>query len=187
MKTLNCSLILIAATLLVGCKSAYQIQSYQPPPKLLSRDAAVFIGVRPDAYDEPGSGLMAVKTLQNAFQFYAARTQLSGSPVPVEADLTNAAAANCAYLLDPTIIKWEEEPTEWTGKPDVLEMKVQLLQVPDGTVVSAAAFSAKSKWMTLGGDHVEHLLQPLATNWVRSLYEGGEFQAPGATQKAKTK
>ncbi len=187
MKTILCPLGLLAATVLVGCKSTYQVQSYQPPPKPLSRDAAVYIAVRPDAYDEPGSGMLAVKTLQKAFDLYAARTQLSDSPVPVAADLTNAAAAKCTYLLDPTIVKWEEEPTEWTGKPDVLEMKLQVLQVPDGAMLSTTVFSAKSKWMTFGGDHVEHLLQPFATNWVRALYEGVDFQPPGPKPKEKSK
>ena len=131
--------------------------------------------------------MLAAKTLQNAFQTYATRTQLSGSPVPVSVDITNAAATNCAYLVDPTIVKWEEEPAEWTGKPDVLEMKLQLLQVPDGAVVSSAVFSAKSKWLTLGGDHVEHLLQPFAANWVRALYDGGDFELPGPRPQEKAK
>lgn len=187
MKAYTYLTLVLVATVLVGCKSTSQIQSYQPPPKPLSREAGVFMAVRGDAYDEPGSGMLAVKTLQKAFDGYASRTQLSGAPVSVAADLTNAAAAKCAYLVDPTIVKWEEEPTEWTGKPDVLEMKVQLLQVPEGTVLSSAVFNAKSKWMTLGGDHVEHLLQPFATNWVRALYEGVDFQPPGVKPKDKTK
>jgi hypothetical protein len=186
MKYLHLALVCLAATLLVGCKSTNMIRAYKAPPQPLSRDAKVFIGLRPDAYDEPGSGMLAIKTLQKAFEQYA-RTELAEEPIPAWKDLTNAVAAKCTYLLDTTIVKWEEEPTEWTGKSDVLDMKLRLLQVPDGKVVSEAEFEAKSKWATFGGDRVEHLLAPLASGWVRALYEGGEFVAPGAKTGEKPK
>jgi hypothetical protein len=185
MKTIQCLLLSILAVCVQGCKSTFHVQHYQPPASKVSPDAAVFIIVPPDAYDEPGSGRVCADTLQEAFRPYANRIKKSEEIATLNIHLTNAANLGFKLVLEPTIYHWEEEPTEWTGKPDFLDIRLRLLQAPSGDVVSETRFDGKSKWGTFGGDHVDHLLKPLASEWVRSLYEGTEFKVPGSGNQKK--
>lgn len=185
MKTLKYLLLLLTVSVLTGCKSTYQLQTFQAPKAHIPPNAGILIIVPPNADDEPDSGRLAATTLQTAFATHAARVQLSAAVAPLQADLANAAAAGLTYVVEPTLHRWEEEPTEWNGKSDILDIGLRLLQSPDGAVVSAVRFGGKSKWMTFGGDHVEHLFAPLAAEWVRVLYEGGDFKLP-TTTKEKT-
>jgi len=171
-------MLVIASTLLAGCKSTLQIQSYHPPANRLDPHGGVFIIVPPDAYDEPGSGMACATTFLEAFRPFADRIKLSDEVAILGVHLTNAAAQGFSYVLDTKIYRWEEEPTEWTGKPDSLDVGVRLLQAADGRTASETRFDGKSKWATFGGDHVADLLRPLAQDWVRAMYEGAEFREP---------
>lgn len=168
----------MASTLLVGCKSTLHIQGYRAPTNRLDPHGAVFIIVPPDAYDEPGSGMACARTFLEAFRPFADRIRLSDEVAILGVQLTNAADQGFSYVLNTTIYRWEEEPTEWTGKPDRLDIEVRILQAADGRTVSETRFDGKSKWATFGGDHVEDLLRPLAQDWVRAMYEGTEFKEP---------
>jgi len=141
--------------------------------------------VPPDAYDEPGSGKKCAETLFEAFKPHANRLKLSDEVATLSIQVRNAGNEGFVYVLYPKMYKWEAEPTEWTGKPDILDIGLRLLQTPAGKVVSETRFDGKSKWATLGGDHVEHLLKPLADEWVRAMYEGTEFNGPPARGRTK--
>ncbi|MCB1125815.1 MAG: DUF4823 domain-containing protein [Verrucomicrobiae bacterium] len=170
--------IAVAATPLVGCKSTYHVQQYQAPGSLLRPEEGVFIIVPPDAYDEPGSGLKCAETLLEAFRPHCQRLTLSDEVTVLGTHLTNAIHQGFTYVLESDVFSWEEEPTEWTGKSDFLNIELRLLSPPDGRVVSKARFDARSKWATFGGDHVEDLLKPFANAWVGALYEGTPFAEP---------
>lgn len=185
MKTIKAILILIAVATLMGCKSSYSVQSYKAPVNRPKPEEAVYIVVPPDAYDEPGSGLVAANTLRLTFSTHASRIELSKQTTAPDAHLTTAAAGGFTYVLDTTIHSWEEEPTEWTGKSDQVDMTLRLLHAPDGAVTSETRVRGNSKWMTFGGDHVEDLLNPLASGWVQAIYEGTDFKGPGPATKAK--
>ena len=185
MKFFQCVCLVVVASILVGCKSTLRVQSYQAPAAKLRSEGAVFIVVPQDAYDEPGSGKKCADTMLEAFRPYASRLKLSDEVATLGVHLTNSLARGFTYVLDTKINRWEEEPTEWTGKPDSLDLEMHLLQTQDGMVVSATHFDGKSKWATFGGDHVEHLLKPLADGWVRAMYEGTDFNV--ATPNNKTK
>jgi len=184
MKTVKGVLILMAAFALVGCKSTYLVQNYQAPANRPQPGEGIYIVVPPDAYDEPGSGKLAATTLESAFRTHANRVEQSTQSGPLTTHLSNAAAGGFTYVLDSTIHSWEEEPTEWTGKSDQVDMTLRLLHAPDGAVKSETRFRGNSKWLTFGGDHVQDLLDPLARGWVRAIYEGTDFSAPDLSHKS---
>jgi hypothetical protein len=67
-----------------------------------------------------------------------------------------------AYQIRPTILRWEERATEWSGKPDKVSISLQLYR-PGGGLLSSAVVDGNSSWWTLGGDHPEDLLhEPFA-------------------------
>ncbi|MEW6302192.1 MAG: DUF4823 domain-containing protein [Verrucomicrobiota bacterium] len=175
----------LAASILCGCKSTFTVENYRAPASRIRPDHGVFIVVPPDAFDEPGSGRLCAVTLEEALLRHAKRVELARGVAPLSVHLTNAAAQGFTYVLDTRIHHWEEEPTEWTGKPDFLDLTLRLLQTPDGEIVTEAKFFARSKWASFGGDHVEHLLKPFADEWARAIYEGTEFKTPSPDKQKK--
>lgn len=180
---LSWALLPLALTVVVGCKSTYHVQNYQPPPRLLQPEEAVFIIVPPDAFDEPGSGRTCAETLLAVFRPYCQRLKLSDEVAVLGVHLTNAANQGFTYVLESDVFSWEEEPTEWTGKSDFLNIELRLRLPPAGDLVSSVRFDGASKWATFGGDRVEHLLKALAQEWVKALYEGGPMRSPSPGER----
>lgn len=177
MRTLKNVVLVFAALWLVGCQSTLKVVSYQAPPDRLRPEDGILIMIPPDAPDEPGSGEKCARTLVDAFRQYCQRLKLSDEIAGLDIQIKKASSEGFVYVLDTTMHKWEEEPTEWTGMPDTLDVELRIYRSSDGGLETQTRLNGKSKWATFGGDQVEHLLKPLAEGWVKSLYEGGEFSA----------
>jgi hypothetical protein len=178
MKALKSIALALVAVWLVGCQSTLRVVNYQPPKEKLKPSDGILIVVPPDAWDEPGSGEKCAKTMVEAFRQYCQRMKLSDEIADLDIQIKKAADEGFVYVLESQLHKWEEEPTEWTGEPDAMDVELRIYQSRDGGLVTQTRLNGKSKWATFGGDQVEHLLKPLAERWVRSLYEGGEFSSP---------
>jgi Domain of unknown function (DUF4823) len=74
------------------------------------------------------------------------------------------------YYVEPEILRWEDRATEWSGKPDKIEIKISVYNARLGTEVASSVLSASSKWATFGGDHPQDLLPEPLTKYVESLY-----------------
>lgn len=58
----------------------------------------------------------------------------------------------------PTVVHWEDRATEWSGRPDRIEIEVRTLEVQSGEMLALGSVKGKSKWAALGGDAPEDLL-----------------------------
>lgn len=76
-----------------------------------------------------------------------------------------------SYMFKPEILHWEERATEWSGKPDRIEIKITVYDTKKRNVLSSQIFSGKSKWFTFGGDHPQDLLTVPIKKYADSLYE----------------
>ena len=56
------------------------------------------------------------------------------------------------------ILNWEEHKTEWSGKPDRVEIQIRTIDIKQGKVVDDLIVTGNSKWATFGGDNVYELL-----------------------------
>lgn len=55
------------------------------------------------------------------------------------------------HYIIPEILHWEDRATEWSGKPDKIEIKVTIHEGQDSKELTSAIISGKSKWATFGG------------------------------------
>ena len=74
------------------------------------------------------------------------------------------------YYVKPRILHWEERATEWSGKPDRIEIQLSIYDVISGEQISKTSYTGKSKWATFGGDHPQDLLTTPTQRFVDSLY-----------------
>jgi hypothetical protein len=74
------------------------------------------------------------------------------------------------YVFEPVILQWEDRATEWSGKPDRIQIKILLWNPLAKKVVSTAIERASSKWGTFGGDHPQDLLKKLLETYSDRLF-----------------
>jgi len=79
-------------------------------------------------------------------------------------------AAAVDYFVVPEILHWEDRNTEWSGKKDVIEIKITVVDAASGSALASSVISGKSKWATFGGDHPQDLLPKPLQAYVDSLY-----------------
>ena len=85
------------------------------------------------------------------------------------------------YYVEPDILHWDDRATEWSGKPDKIEIKISVYSARLGTELASSVQSASRKWATFGGDHPQDLLPEPLIKYYESLYRiGQESQQPRA-------
>lgn len=166
---------LLAAAAL-ACAHSYQVDSDlgDHPEVRLGADATIYVAKPLDGAFEtrlyPGSGAMTAVAIYSALSPYADGVRLAGAHASRESDLAAARAEDFAYLLSSTILHWEERATEWSGRPDRISVRLELVDVASGEVVDRATITGRSRWATFGGDHPQDLLSEPLDSYSRALF-----------------
>jgi len=113
---------------------------------------------------------MTAQATVAAFSAHARVVRGAQSVQTLAENLSNAGRLDFTYLVQPTILHWEERATEWSGKPDRISIRLELVEVSDGEVLDATVISGKSKWATFGGDHPQELLPVPLKKYVDALF-----------------
>ncbi|HXZ53314.1 MAG TPA: DUF4823 domain-containing protein [Burkholderiales bacterium] len=159
---------------LLGCADTHQlVREGATGTKLTNTDSLYIAVCRDGAYGTAvyaGSGAMTSQTLVSAFSKHAQNVEMSHGYESFDDALVTARAKKVKYLIYPTILPWEDRATEWSGIPDRVEVKVEIVDVQTGKAVESAVISGKSGLATLGGDHPQDLLPKPVEEFVSSLY-----------------
>ena len=165
--------------LVIGCVHTYQIKTLPSVAAdvLLSTDAGIYVSVPTDGRFEekvyPGSGQTTAAAISFALSAMVTRVEVGDVVETRPQALGTAKERNLDYVFESTILHWEDRATEWSGKRDKVSIRIQVVDVSMGNVVSSVAIQGKSKLMTFGGDHPQELLQRPLSEYVASLFEGG--------------
>ena len=161
---------------LAGCLHSEQkvalVQASAQPQ--LPRQVRIYIRLAPNhPCQKPAdaeSGKKTAQALSEAFAKHAKGVRVGKQFEEVPEALATARQANCQYLVSPTILRWEDHTTEWTGRRDRIEIKVELIEVSSGDLLYATLLQSKSRWMTDGGDAPQDLLAEPVNRFVSSLF-----------------
>jgi hypothetical protein len=171
------SFALLALSVLVvsGCKSTYSEKDLTTePPPLLRSNSRVYVAIPFDATFKKnvaqGSGKQTAQALFAAFNRYTKSVYLGKFPESVSEALDSARRMNAEYLVYPNLTKWEDRATEWSGRRDRMEVKIDLIDLNDSKVMFSREISATGKWMTDGGDTPNDLLEQPAEEYVNALF-----------------
>jgi hypothetical protein len=125
------------------------------------------------------SGRMVTEPLRAAFQKEVRAVFGGRLAETLDEGKANAAKANAHYLVYPTIMRWEDRSTEFSGRRDKVEIRLELWNVPEDRLMDIRLIQGTSKWMTDGGDKPQDLLaEPFAK------YAASFFTAPPSTPTA---
>lgn len=161
--------------ILFGCADSHQLvrQGSDANPKLTPTDSIYVAMPRDGVYGNDtyqGSGATTVQVLVAAFAKHARSVEAASSYQTYEQALSTARAKGFKYLVFPTILHWEDRATEWSGIPDKVEVKVQVVEAASDAVIDSGIVKGKSGWATLGGDHPQDLLPKPIQEFVSALY-----------------
>lgn len=167
---------LFVALSLAGCGSKSIVRSESQAAPTLDANSGAYVSLPEDGYSGgklyAGSGKMTALSLAAALGARVARVEHAESQANLDASSTTARGANCRYLFIPSIVAWEDRATEWSGRPDRLEI---LLKVYDlaGTgrerLIDTATLKGSSTFFTFGGDHPQDMLPGLFTNYANEV------------------
>jgi Domain of unknown function (DUF4823) len=163
---------------LSGCSHTYEVTSGSQAGEshALSRDSGVLVGVPADgryedqSYD--GSGQMVGNAIVKAFLPYTSNVR-SAEPEATHDELIEAAGdQGIPYVLLPEILHWEERATEWSGRRDRIEVRLDLINASTNDTLDTAVISGKSRLMTFGGDHPQDLLRVPLEEYASEVFGG---------------
>lgn len=140
----------------------------------LKQEDSVYIVVPADGkygdFVYQGSGQTTAQVIKTAFLKHLNRVETSVDVEKFEEGLEKAKSQGFTCLVRPTILHWEDRATEWSGKPDKVEVKINVVDVGSGDILDSVVIKGKSRWATFGGDHPQDLLPEPINNYVSSLF-----------------
>lgn len=165
--------ILISLALTYGCSSTYQQSDITASTSKITKDKSVLIATPEDGVYESqhyaSSGRMTAMAIQSAFSKFTNSVSVSDECRDINC-LQTRKQTKIDYYVIPQILHWEDRATEWSGKPDLIEIKIVIYDASTLKEHTATVISGKSKWATFGGDHPQDLLSEPINKYISSLY-----------------
>ena len=167
--------ILLATTLLASCAGMQRQTTGQwLAGNAIGQDRSVMLMRIPDAIEAgegpaggSGTGLMTVfrdELMQKGIKI----------GVTEESSVAGAAAAartkGLAYVLKVVFTHWEENATEWSGKPDAVAASAELYDAATGDLVAVASHSVKGSTTALLAKTPDRFYPEIADNILGRLF-----------------
>lgn len=160
-------------TILSGCASTYKHSELQAPSEKLDPEKGVLISIPENGWygntQYQNSGRMTANAVRAAFSKNSRKTDLDDNCQENDC-LKDIDKETYSYYVKPVILHWEERATEWSGKPDRIEIQLIVYDAFSKEELANTSYSGKSKWATFGGDHPQDLLPEPTNEYVKSLY-----------------
>ena len=167
-------LCLFVACLVTGCASTYKYNKLQPVTTKLDATQGVLISTPQDGWyanaQYRNSGRMTANAVRAAFSKYASQVDVINS-CHGDGCLSGIDTEKYTYYVKPDILHWEDRATEWSGKPDRIEIQLVIFDATTKRELAILSYKGKSKWATFGGDHPQDLLLEPTNQCVRFLYQ----------------
>lgn len=170
------AILLLVLLPVAGCKSTYKESSvsHNQSRPMLRNDAMVYIAFPFDGVYKkeavPESGKRTAAVLQEAFARHTRGALLARRPELMPEAIESAQRSRCQYLVFPSILRWEDRSTEWSGLRDRMELKLDLVDTLSGETLYTTVIKGRSKWMTDGGDAPQDLLETPVRHYADSLF-----------------
>ncbi|MGF1776924.1 DUF4823 domain-containing protein [Vibrio nomapromontoriensis] len=169
-------IFLISALALSGCADTHKLNvSEQSSTNKIASSSSVYIALSHDGiYGEKyyiGSGKMLSNIIRARVISQTNDVSVATTPESLRAALATASEKHYDYLLYPTIMHWEDRATEWSGKPDKVEVKISTWDVSADQEVNSVIIEGKSGLGTFGGDHPQDLLPQPISEYLDTLFD----------------
>jgi hypothetical protein len=170
----KCVLLIGLLLLVLGCADTHRVDRKDLSGVRLSPQDTILIALPADgSYGEikyTGSGRQTAQIINAAFAKHTTGSSISNAVQTIGEASLAAREAGYKYLIYPTILHWEDRATEWSGLPDRVEIKIEIVEVQPNYLLGSMIVIGKSGLFTFGGDHPQDLLPEPVGAFVSSLY-----------------
>ena len=155
--------LIFSTALLFGCSDSHQLVPIGKTSKSkIKCEQPVYISVPKDgSYGNTiynGSGVSVSNSILSVVSHYCGRVE-TGNEVQSYSDALNYSKKhNFGLLIFPIILEWEDRATEWSGIPDRISIKIQIIDIQMEKTIKSYIINGKSGLATFGGDHPQDLL-----------------------------
>lgn len=165
-------IIFITAFIFTSCGYIKQTRLIVPTSKLIKNKSVIIATPMNGSYDNKeysASGKMTSIALRAAFAKFT-------NEITILADCKDLAclkenqSAIFDYYIVPEILQWVDRATEWSGLSDVIEIKIIIYDGKTFKEFASVIIKVQSKWLTMGGDHPQDLLEKPINSFIESLY-----------------
>jgi hypothetical protein len=167
------TILILALSIAAGCSATYETVGGSSVVQKLQAES-VYVAVpangKYNATVYVESGNQTAQAITEALRALVSQVSRGSVPESVDVALARAGEGGFQYLCFPTILHWGERATQWSGKPDRIQIRLDVLAVASGQLVDSFTFSGKSKWMTLGGDAAHELLSEPLRNYADARF-----------------
>ncbi len=133
------------------------------------------------------SGQATADAIFDAFLRRTQKVRIGRSVEDREVALESAGRGGEEFIALSTILHWEDRATEWSGRPDRMRVRIEILDAKTGERVDSAVIEGKSGLSTFGGDHPQDLLKSPVNAFVSSLYGLSDSQSQDAGAQSDPK
>lgn len=165
---------LFTGVLLSGCVDTYTVRQITPPSAKLQAASSFYVSVPADGKFNrttyTGSGKKAAEVIGAALKKHAPTVTVAPYSQTREEAVDSARKAHAAYLVWPMIVHWEDRATGWSGRPDVVEMSIEVIDLASGSVAASSSIGGKSRWGTVTDDKPEDLLPEPVNGYIATLF-----------------
>ena len=173
-KLTHLCLFTLTAVVFSGCTSTYELTSPVPAQTRLKADGSAYVALPEDGHFEkipyPGSGRKTALAVSEAFSRHLKKVEVAPEVSSYDRSLEKAKNGSFDYLVIPTILHWEDRATEWSGRPDRIQIELRTVDVSTTDTLAVESIKGTSKWLTFGGDVPEDLLKDPINSYVDSLF-----------------
>lgn len=169
--------VLFALTLVLttACADSSSFVRSDPAVQVrLEAEQRVYVALPDDGKFEDrvyaSSGKATAEAIFDAFLRGTQRVRIGGQVEDREGALASAEEGGDDFIAFTTILHWEDRATEWSGRPDRMSIRIEILDAKTGERVDSAVLEGKSGLATFGGDHPQDLLDSPVNAFVSSLY-----------------
>lgn len=168
------SAVVAMTVVLAGCADSHTWAPQQNGSARITSADRIYISTPTDGeYGDHvynGSGRNTSKIISNALSAKTRFVRVGGVVASFEDALAQAQRTDQDILVFPSILHWEDRATEWSMIPDRVEVKVDVVRVQTGDVISSGVIKGRSGLATFGGDHPQDLLPEPVAEFVSSLF-----------------
>ncbi len=166
---------LFAATILLSsCADVMTVSDVEAPKhKLNKKGSAIVYKPEDGSYSTQTyahSGAMTQKAVMQAVALHMSNVHLAKERLSLDKAIAVERENKKDYLIYPEIMQWEDRATEWSGKPDVVKVRVHIINLKTGEPISVAIINGTSGLWTFGGDHPQDLLPKPLQDYFSKLF-----------------
>lgn len=168
---------LLLVSSICACADTHQVlRAPQTRSTSIARSESFYVSVPKDgAFGSRlyiRSGDMTTDAIFSALARKGVRAERGAVLESISAGIDATRARGLSFLVFPTILHWEDRATEWSSKPDRVEVKIDVVEAATGSTVDTVLICGVSGIATLGGDHPQDLLPNPIAKYLDELIPG---------------